>query len=187
MAVRISTSLSPARKAYGVVSYRGIPLYRCQAWALELVKAAGVEPVIISGIRDDAIIREHNRRFHTNLHGQQYLVDLFHAGKGNPANTPATTSHCHHGDGNYVYGAAGRNIPLVMNGIDAEDNAKAQAIVAKLNHLGFRAVCPYNTGSELHHFSLWPHHTNDYIHRLRREYAKLLIRKARARARRRKK
>jgi hypothetical protein len=187
MAVSISTSLSPARKAYGVVSYRGIPLYRCQAWALELVKEAGVEPVIISGIRDDPIIREHNRRFHTNLHGQQYLVDLFRAGRGNPANSPATTSHCHHADGNHYYGPAGANIPLIKNGIDAEDNAKAEAIVAKLNHLGFPAACPYHTGSELHHFSLMPHHTDDYVRRLRREYAKMLARKAKRRLSRRKK
>lgn len=187
MAVSISKSLSPHRTAYGIVSYRGIPVYRCQAWALELVKDAGVTPCIISGIRNDSVIAAHNRKFHTNLHGQQYLVNLFRAGRGNPANTPQTTSHCGYADGNRVYGRSGTRIAKIKNGIDACDNVTATRIVSKLNHLGFRAAQPYNSGSELHHFSLWPHHTNDYIRRLRREYAKLLLRKARRRLARRKK
>jgi hypothetical protein len=186
MAVRISTSLSPARKAYGVVSYRGIPLYRCQAWALELVKEAGVEPVIISGIRDDRSSAS-TTGASTPTSTASSTSWTCSAPGGQPRQLAATTSHCHHADGNHYYGPAGANIPLIKNGIDAEDNAKAEAIVAKLNHLGFPAACPYHTGSELHHFSLMPHHTDDYVRRLRREYAKMLARKAKRRLSRRKK
>lgn len=188
---RISKSLSPLRKAYGIVSYRGVPVYRCQAWLLELVKhRKGVEPVILSGIRDDPVIAEHNRKYGTNLHGQQWLVnaharDPLHFAS---ANSTYTTSHCHHADGNVVYGPSGSNIPLVMNGIDALDNSTAARIRAAANALGFRVALPYNTGSELHHFSPWPHdgHVADYVKRLRREYIKLLPHKARKRIRRKK-
>lgn len=178
MAVKISKSLSPLRKAYGVVSYRNVPLYRCQAWALELIEDE-VTPCILSGIRDDAIIEAHNRKYGTNLHGQQYLVNLWRAGKGNPANSPNTTSHCHHADGNKVYGAYGANIPLVKNGIDACSNDTATRIVRALNKKGFRAAQPYNSGSELHHFSLYPRdgHVGDYVKRLRRAYVKQVLKK----------
>jgi hypothetical protein len=173
---KISKSLYPGYRAYGVVTYRDIPLYRCQAWALELADHAGVEPVIISGIRDDAVINQHNRQFGTNLHGQQYLVNLWRAGRGNPANSPQTTSHCGFSDGSGFYGRyapAGRRLPKIVNGIDAVNNAKAAEIVRVLNRLGFPAALPYNSGSELHHFSLAPKHIRRYIRRLRRAYFKL--------------
>lgn len=183
MAKRISKSLWPGFDPNGVVSYRGIPLYRAQAWALELVDHAGVTPVIISGIRDDAIIAQHNRQFGTNLHGQQYLIDLARHG-GNPANPLNETSHCDYSDGNRVYGRYaprfGR-LPKIVNGIDALDNATADRIVRTLNHLGFPASLPYSSGSELHHFSLTPNHVNDYIKRLRRTYLRVWIKRHRPR------
>lgn len=182
--MRISKSLWPGYRAYGVVTYRGIPLYRCQAWALELVDHAGVEPVIISGIRDDKWINQHNKQFGTNLHGQQYLVNLWRAGRGNPANSPQTTSHCDFSDGSAVYGRyapAGHRLPKIVNGIDAVDNLTAARIVNKLKDLGFPASLPYDSGSELHHFSLTPHHIRDYIKRLRRTYLKLWVKRHRKR------
>jgi hypothetical protein len=182
--MRISKSLWPGFSPYGVVTYRGIPLYRCQAWALELVDHAGVTPRIISGIRDDAVIAAHNRQFGTNLHGQQYLVNLAASGRGNPANPVNQTSHCDFSDGSTIYGhyapKYGR-LPKVVNGIDALDNATAGRIVAKLNQLGFPASLPYSSGSELHHFSLTPNHVNDYVKRLRRKYLKLWVARHRKR------
>src|SRR4051812_42454068 len=120
--MRISKSLWPGYRAYGVVSYRGIPLYRCQAWALELVDHAGVEPVIISGIRDDKWINQHNKQFGTNLHGQGYLFRNQNRPGFNPANSPQTTSHCDFSDGSAFYGhyaRAGARLPKIVNGIDA--------------------------------------------------------------------
>lgn len=171
MAVRISKSLSASRDPYGIVSYRGIPLYRVQAWALESVRILKhVEPVIISGIRNDSVIAAHNRKYHTNLHGQQYLVNLFHAGRGNPANSPQTTSHCGYADGNPVYGRAGARIPKIKTGIDAADNATAGRIVRALGSLKIRAALPYHSGSELHHFSLNPKDPGDAVKYIRFVY-----------------
>lgn len=177
MAVRISKSLSPLRSPYGVVSYRDVPLYRMQAWALELVRRKKhVTPCILSGIRNDNVIAAHNRKYGTNLHGQQYLVNLYRAGRGNPANSPQTTSHCGHADGNPVYGPAGSNIPKIKNGIDACDNATAERIVQALNDLHIHASLPYHTGSELHHFSLNPiHGERRGVRNIRRQYARMAL------------
>lgn len=184
--MKISTRLNPILPAYGVVTYRGIPLYRCQAWALELVDWHGIVPRIISGIRDDDVIAAHNRQFGTNLHGQQWLINA-HARDPrhfSPANSPRTTSHCGYADGNRVYGRAGTRIPKIKTGIDALNNETAGRIVRTLNAIHIPAALPYRSGSELHHFSLNPRDPNALVRDLRKRYAKLLVQKKRRRAKR---
>lgn len=149
--MKISKRLNWFLPAYGIVSYRNIPLYRCQAWALDEVLEHDVVPRIISGIRNDNVIAAHNRQFHTNLHGQQFLINLNKAGKGNPANPVNQTSHCGFADGNPFYGPRGTKILKLKNGIDFLDNATATRVVNTLNAIGIPAKQPYDSGSERHH------------------------------------
>lgn len=177
----ISKSYNPAGRAYAVVSYHGVPLYRCQVWALELARFHGARICLLSGIRDDAIIRQHNKQFGTNLHGQAWLVEMHRRDPAHyaPANLPKTTSHCGYADGNPFYGRAGTRIAKIKRGIDACDNATARRIVEKLRAIGIPAAQPYHSGSELHHFSLGRQNVN----KLRARYARLRIIEARRRRR----
>lgn len=169
----ISKSLNPAGKAYAIVSYHGVPLYRCQAWALELARFHGARICLLSGIRNDSVIAAHNRQFGTSLHGQAWLVRMHQADPAHyaPANSPRTTSHCGYADGNRWYGPPGARIPKIKTGIDACDGPTAKKIVAVLNHIGIRAAQPYHTGSELHHLSLGE--TN--VNKLRARYAHMRV------------
>src|SRR3954447_17212014 len=78
------------------VSFHGVPLPRALAFAINHCEEHGAKVSIASAIRVDRIINEHNREFHTNLHGQQFLIDMH---KRDPAhfaaaNSCSTTSHC---------------------------------------------------------------------------------------------
>lgn len=169
--MKISRSLSPLLPAYGIVTYHGVPLYRCQAWALELARYHGEKICLLSGIRDDDVIAAHNRQFHTSLHGQAYLVRMHKVNPRHfaPANSPQTTSHCGFADGNPFYGHAGAKIPRIKRGIDFCTNDDASRVVKKLNAIHIPAAQPYHSGSELHHASLRVQNVN----KLRRRYAKL--------------
>jgi hypothetical protein len=143
------------------VSYENVPMFRGLAFALRDIQREGAPVDIFSADRRDAVIAEHNRQFGTHLSGQQHLVDLFRAGRGNPANSPKTTSHCLYSDGNPIYRngrgqhvPAGGRIPWYMLGIDLADHGRAEDVrrfLAVAHRLGYHFVQPYSSGTERHH------------------------------------
>lgn len=138
-----------------VVSYQRVPMPRGLAFALYHIDKHGGHVDIFSADRTVKTIAEHNRQFGTNLHAQQYLVDLANSGKGNPANPVNRTSHCYFSDGNKVYGVpAGAKIPWYKLGIDLSDKGKVEDVshfLAVAHSLGYNFVQPYPSGSERHH------------------------------------
>lgn len=144
------------RPAYGIVNFHGVPMYRCQAWALFDYETIGHNPLIVnSANREDGVIRRFNKRYHTNLHSQQYLYDHQHEPGFFPANPPELTSHAGHADGNPHYGPPGARLPRFKWGIDAVNHPGGDAahIVFWLSRRGYHALRPYATESERHHFS----------------------------------
>jgi hypothetical protein len=138
------------------VSYEHVPMFRGLAFALHHVAKHGGDVDVFSADRRDDVIRIHNRLFATNLSSQQHLVDLWRAGKGNPANSPATTSHCLFSDGNPAYGgrASGKLLPWHMLGLDISDHGKVEDVTRFLKvarKLGYEVTQPYASGSERHH------------------------------------
>lgn len=138
------------------VSYELVPMFRGLAFVLYHCARHGADVDVFSADRRDDVVREHNREFGTSLSGQQHLVDLWRAGKGNPANSPATTSHCLRSDGNKAYGGrpAGAEIPWYMLGLDISDHGKQEDVghfLQVAHRLGYEVVQPYPVGSEQHH------------------------------------
>lgn len=142
--------------AYHTVVYHGVPMYRAQAWALiDYVKHGG-HLVVNSADRRDSVLR----RYAPSKHGQQYLYNHQNQPGFFPANKPRETSHCLYSDGNRNYRYKGRQIPRggrlpkFMLGIDATNHPGGDAarIVSWLNSHGYKAVRPYPSTSERHHF-----------------------------------
>lgn len=167
---RMPKGLELWRRANGVVNFHGVPMYRHQAWALFDYEHAGNRLIVNSANRDDGVLRRFNKKYHTNLHSQQYLYDHQHQPGFFPANPPWLTSHAGHSDGNWVYGPAGGRLPRWKWGIDAvtSPGGDASHIVAWLNRHHYKAVRPYNTPSERHHFSFTADPTRTARRRLRR-------------------
>lgn len=136
------------------------------AFAINHCEEHGAKVSIASCIRVDRILREHNRQFHTNLHGQQFLIDMHakdpaHWAAANPVNM---TSHCWFSDGNPIYKnskglpipACGK-LPWYMVGIDVDDVGRIEDnshFLLVSHKLGYEFVAPYHSGSELHHLVL---------------------------------
>jgi hypothetical protein len=138
------------------VSYERVPMFRGLAFALYHCGRHGADVDVFSADRRDTVIAEHNHQFGTSLSGQQHLVDLWRAGKGNPANSPTTTSHCLRSDGNKAYGGrpAGAELPWHMLGLDISDHGKVEDVSHFLEvarRLGYEVTQPYPSGSERHH------------------------------------
>src|SRR5690349_16758471 len=144
------------RSPRGVVNFHGVPMFRMHAWALLDYEHHHPHGTLYvnSAIRDDKILRAFNRKYHTSLHSQQYLYDHQFEPGFFPANPPWATSHAGHSDGNIYYGPAGAALPKYKWGIDATTRLGGDAaqIVRWLNTHGYRAVRPYPTTSERHHF-----------------------------------
>lgn len=156
------------RSMINVVSFHDVPMPRGVAFMLNHIEEHGGKMYIWSADRRDAIIAEHNKQFGTNLHGQQWLVDMYARFPGNyaPANSPQTTSHCYRSDGNVHYRdsrgryiRSGDRIPWYMVGLDVEDKNDndgrtgndVDRILRVGHNLGYDLVRPYLVGSEGHH------------------------------------
>lgn len=132
-----------------------VPMWRCQAWALEAAHNAGARFTVISAIRTDSVIRAHNKRYGTNLHGQQYLYDNQNRPGFFPANPPSKTSHCGFQDGSPSYPHPGRSLPKIKWGLDIVDDGtenSAANTVRVLNRIGIKAALAYpGSAAEGHH------------------------------------
>lgn len=143
------------------VSYENVPMFRGLAFALRDIQSSGAPIDIFSADRRDRIIKEHNKQFGTNLHGQQYLYDNQGRSDFNPANPPSRTSHCLRSDGNPIYRnasgkwiAPGGRIPWYELGLDIADSGKREDVRRFLrvaHRLGYHFVQPYSSGAERHH------------------------------------
>lgn len=146
-----------------IVSYHDVPMWRVQAFVFHDCELHGAKISIASGIRTDTVIEEHNRLFHTNLHGQQWCIDMHRKDPANyaAANPVNQTSHCGFSDGSAVYrdvhghqiAATGR-LPQFMWGVDVDDLGKVEDnshLLHVAHGLGFDLLAPYNSGSEHHH------------------------------------
>jgi hypothetical protein len=137
-----------------------IPIFRAHALMLAHAHQHGARFTLVSGDRRDSVIKRFNARYHTNLHGQQYLYDHQHDPGFYPANAPGFSSHELRADGLPIYRSRGKviarggPIPNYMLGIDAVDDGSVNDcvhLVLILNQLGYSAVRPYPDGREAHH------------------------------------
>jgi hypothetical protein len=146
------------------IAYKGVPIFRGLALALDLADKHGADFSLFSADRRDAVLKRFNKAHGTNLHGQAYLVAM-HArdpAKFAAANSPSTTSHCLRSDGNPTFrNARGRVIPaggllpwyeLGIDGADAGKGNDPTHLLRVLHSLGFHVVQPYPPGREDHHF-----------------------------------
>lgn len=148
------------------VSLHDVPMPRGVAFAINHCEEHGAKVSIASAIRVDQVLQEHNQQFHTNLHGQQYLIDTHakdpaHFAGATPVNM---TSHCWFSDGNPVYkDSKGRpipacgKIPWYMIGVDVDDIGRVEDnshFLLVAHQLGYEFVAPSHSGSELHHLVL---------------------------------
>ncbi len=153
------------RSMANLVSFHDVPMPRMLAFAIRDVERNGAPVDIFSADRTVAAIEEHNRRYHTNLHAQQYLYDHQHEPGFNPANPPSLTSHCYRADATIaklfghigVYIVPTAAIPRWALGIDLSDKGKSEDVsnfLAVSHRLGYRFAQPYASGSERHHVIL---------------------------------
>jgi len=142
------------------VAFHDVPMFRALAMALDQAQDHGAVFAIYSADRRDNVLKRFNAAHNTNLHGQAYLYQHQHDPGFYPANSPATTSHCLHADGNPAYRvngtilAAGATLPDFMLGIDAVDHGSqndCSKLVGFLEHLGYHVTRPYHSGAEAHH------------------------------------
>ena len=143
------------------VNFHDVPIFRGLALCIADVEAHGAPVAIFSADRRDATIKRFNRKYGTNLHGQQYLYDNQGRPGFNPANSPSTTSHCLRADGNAFYRnsrhrvyAPGARMPWHLLGIDLSDKGKSENVSRFLHvaHMrGYHFGQPYPVGGERHH------------------------------------
>lgn len=138
------------------VSYQHVPMFRGLAFALYHCGKHDAPVDVFSADRRQTVIEAHNHEFGTTLRSQPELVALWKAGKGNPANSPDTTSHCLRSDGNSAYHGrpAGAELPWFMLGLDISDHGKVENVTQFLKvarELGYDVVQPYPVGGERHH------------------------------------
>lgn len=147
-----------------IVSSHGVPMVRSVALIFFDAQKQGATVSVASAIRVDSVLEEHNKRFHTNLHGQQYLYDHQNDPGFNPANPPKLTSHCWFSDGNPAYRTAagvhipaGGKLPRYGHGTDVDDIGKIENnshLLLVSTNRGFHFARPYVSGSEIHHLVL---------------------------------
>jgi hypothetical protein len=143
-----------------LVSFHNVPMPRGLAFVIRDIERHGAPIAIFSADRTIEAIRAHNTQFGTNLHAQQWLVNEFATGRGNPANPVNQTSHCYHADatiGRLLGVGIGATIPWWALGLDIADRGKVEDVrrfmnVAHLLNYPFRQ--PYTAGSERHHVIL---------------------------------
>jgi hypothetical protein len=127
-----------------------VPMFRAHAWALQAAHDRGARFVVTSADRREGVAEAYGKS------SQAALYRLYLAGKGYPANPPGRSSHELRSDGNVVYlTPAGDPISRRMLGIDAVDDGcenSCDQLIQTLNALGIRAVKPYASGAEAHHF-----------------------------------
>jgi lysozyme len=160
------TSEHRSRPLWETVAYKGVPIFRALALALDHAEEAGAQFSVLSADRRDRVLKRFNQEAGTHLHGQQYLYDHQHDPGFFAANRPGTTSHCLFADGNPAYRVANRVIPAggklpgYFLGIDVCDhgsNNDCSRLISTLQRLGYHVTRPYHSGAEAHHFSF----TND--------------------------
>jgi hypothetical protein len=143
------------KRAYGIVNFHGVPMYRCLAWALHDYELHGGHLIVNSADRRDSVVRKFNRKYHTNIHSQKFLFEHQNDPGFFPANPPGFSSHEVRSDGIGFYGPRGHAIPRYKLGIDAvqRPGGDAHSVVSWLNRHGYAARRPYVTASERHHLS----------------------------------
>lgn len=139
--------LSILNPAYHTVTFDGVPMFRAHAWALKDARLHGVKFGMNSGDRRQGVAEKYGKKSQAALFkGWMNRLPGYL-----PANPPGFSSHELRSDGNLVYKVPrGYRIPSYMLGMDADG---ASALVGWLNIHGYRAVQPYPSGSEEHHFS----------------------------------
>ena len=151
--------------AYHTVIYQGVPMWRCQAWALFDYEAHGGHLQVNSAIRRDSIVRRwRGKGLRAGYLSQKQLYERWIAGWEGyfPANRPGTSSHEGYADGLAVFhqrkhpkrrASVGQEIVQYEWGIDAVQRPGGDAswLVRWLNRHGYKAERPYNTNSERHH------------------------------------
>lgn len=146
------------------VSYHDRPMPRAIAYCLHSCEVRGAKVSVASCIRVDSVIEEHNREFGTDLHGQQFCIDMHAKDPAHfaAANSPSTTSHCFFSDGNPAYRdpktggviPATHKLPVWMVGIDVDDIGKVEDnshLLHVAGQFGLHFVSPYKSGTEHHH------------------------------------
>lgn len=154
--------------AYGTVVFDGVPMFRCQAWALKDARLSGVPFRVNSADRRKGVPERFGKLSQDTLYRRWVArwPGYF------PANRPGFSSHELRSDGNWFYGIRGSRIPRYKLGIDAANRAGGDSaqLVHWLNSHGYRAVRPYASGSERHHFSFSKSPATNARRRMRRHY-----------------
>jgi hypothetical protein len=155
LSMAVNNPLSVLRRAYQIVNFQDVPVYRAQAWALLDAQYHGQHFTLTSGDRRESTLRWFNHTYGTDLHSQAYLYSGFERGLPGflPANPPDRGTHLLLGDG--VVGALHEHLQPWQLGIDcvsAGESNDCGPLVAWLNRSGYDAYRPYPSGSEAHHF-----------------------------------
>jgi lysozyme len=139
------------KPAYQTVAYQGVPMFRCQAWALHDYVLHGGHLIVNSADRRKGVAEKFGKQ------SQAALWEGWNARKPGffPANPPGFSSHELRSDGHAFYGPRGKAIPNYKLGIDAVHRlgGDAHLVVSWLNRHGYEAKRPYAASSERHHFS----------------------------------
>lgn len=162
---KIPKELGLHLNAYHTVLYKGVPMWRCQAWAIFDYEVHGGTVQINSAIRSNSIIAKYKGKgLRSPYSSQEYLYENQHKPGFFPANPPNRTSHCGFSDGNAYFrlstnpnawAAPGRKIQKYQWGIDSVNRPGGDAIriVQWMNSHGYKAIRPYGLKqSERHHW-----------------------------------
>lgn len=172
----MSDSISILRKPWETVGYKGVPMFRAQAWALKDAELNGIPVIPYSGDRRYGVAEKYGKS------SQKALYDGFVAGKPgyNPANPPGFSSHELKSDGNPLYGPRGSSIPKFKLGLDvvSAPGGDSQRIVNFLNGHGYAAARPYAASNERHHMSFTKDPAENAKKRLRAYYRKKAVKTA---------
>lgn len=160
---KIPSNLGLHLPAYHTVLYKGVPMWRAQAWAIFDYEVHGGTVQVNSANRSNAIIakyRGHGLR--AGYSSQEYLYANQNRPGFFPANPPNMTSHCGFSDGNPHFkteagnwASPGTKIAKYMYGIDSVNHPGGDAvrIVQWMNQHGYKAIRPYGSKvSERHHW-----------------------------------
>lgn len=160
---RLPSNLALRLPAYHTVLYKGVPMFRAQAWALLDYEIHGGHFTVNSAIRRDSIVKTwRGRGLRMGYKSQKELYDGFVAGKPGyfPANPPGLSSHEGYADGRALFhrpdGRVARTGERIVDyewGIDLVDRpgGSAEWAVKWFNAHGYQAARPYAVASERHH------------------------------------
>lgn len=143
------SELSILHPAYHIVNYRGVPIFRAQAWALTDAANHGIKFTVNSGDRRESTIVKFNRRHGTSLSSQAFLYRMWLQRKPgyNPANPPDRGTHLLIGDG--VVGRLFQKLKPWQLGLDL--GGDVDGLIRYLNAHGYSVYRPYSSASERHH------------------------------------